>query len=203
MRRIALVIILSCLTLGLMAQRKIKVHYNGSAPTITDFTWAAFPSLNFEYEEETGDRPWKALQNAMERHRKGLQQEPGETLVIDSKNGYILFERTEDFDPGYVFRLEACYWNESDGRHKLIAFNDMASFTNGKPSLTETSYFYFFRYDNVTKRMVSCDPPGFEIDFCCTYELQRNGKNIDVKLWNQDGSAIQKLLKWNGKCFTY
>lgn len=203
MKRIALAIVVTCLTLSLMAQNGIKVNYKGSKPTVADFAWAAFYSLNHEDEDESGDRPWRILENAMERYSKGLPQEESEKLVIDSKNGYILFEKSNDEYVDYIFRLEVCFWNESDGKHKLIAFNDMASFVDGKPSVTETSNFCFYRYDNVTKRMVCCDPPGFEIDYSCTYELPRNGKDIIVTKWNDDCSTVRKVLKWNGKRFSY
>ena len=201
MKRIVSAIIFCCLTLSLMAQNGIKVNFKGSKPTITDFVWAAFPSLNYEDEEESGDRPWKALENALERHRKGLPQEEGETLTIDSKNGYILFEQVYDEVVNHVFRLEVCYWNESDGKHQLIAFNDLASLTDGSPCLTETSSFYFFRYNNATKRMVGCEPPGFEIEYGGIYELPRVGKDIIYTQWNEDGSTIKKILKWNGRKF--
>jgi hypothetical protein len=128
MKRIASAIILSCLSLSMMAQNGIKVNFKGSAPTVTDFAWAAFPSLNYEDEEETGDRPWEALKSALECYNKGLPQEKGETLTIDTKNGYIVWEYSSD-DYDHISRLEVCYWNEADGKHKLIAFNNMASFT--------------------------------------------------------------------------
>ena len=202
MRKIASAIIFICLALSLVAQNGVKVNFKGSKPTVTDFAWAAFPSLNYEDEDECGDRPWRALQNAMTRHSKGLPQEENEKLTIDTKNGYIVFECSND-EYDHIFRLEVCYWNEADGKHKLIAFNDMASFTGGSPCVTETSYMRFFRYDNATKRMVECDPPGFEIDYSCTYELPRSGKDIVVTQWNVDGSSKQKVLKWNGSRFSY
>lgn len=203
MRRIALAIILSCLTMSLMAQRGIKVSFKGSKPTVTDFAWAAFPSLNHEDEEECGDRPWGALENAMERHRKGLPQEKGEKLTIDSRNGYILFEQAGEEDEDHIFRLEVCYWNESDGKHKLIAFNNLASYVDGKPCFTEMSGIDFYRYDNATKRMVHCDPPGFEIEYGGIYELPRIGKDIIYTQWNDDGTTKQKKLRWNGRRFNY
>ena len=165
MRRIISLILFSCFTVSLLAQVGIKVNNNGSKPTVTDFIWAALPSLNFEDEEETGDRPWLAMKSAMEHYRKGLPQEEGDTLIIDSRNGYALYEQSREEDPDYIFRLEVCFWNESDGKHKLICFNNMASVMEGKPCITETSYVNFYRYDNATKRMVACDPPGFEIQF--------------------------------------
>ena len=201
MKTIVSAIILSCLTLSLMAQDGIKVNFKGSSPTITDFAWAAFPSLNYEDEEECGDRPWRALEHAMTRYSQGLPQENGVTLTIDSKNGYILFERSGEEYGDVIFRLEVCYWNESDGKHKLIIFNNMASYSEGRPIVTETSGIDFFRYDNATKRMVGCDAPGFEVDYRCIYELPRSGKDIISTLWNDDGSTEQTILKWDGSRF--
>lgn len=201
MKRIVSAIFISCLTMALMAQNGIKVNCKGSSPTVTDFAWAAFPSLNHEDEDESGDRPWIALQNAMTRHSKGLPQEQGETLTIDSKNGYILFECVYDEDADFISRLEVCYWNESDGKHKLIIFNDLASTSEGRPCVTETSSIYFYRYNNATKRMVACDAPGFEVDYGCIYELPRKGKDIICTLWNDDGTTQQTILKWDGKRF--
>lgn len=203
MRRIASAIILSCLTLSLMAQSGIKVNYKGSKPTVADFAWAAFPFLNYEDEEESGDRPWRVLENAMKRQSKGLAQGEGEKLIIDSKNGYILYEHAGDEDQDYIFRLEVCFWNESDGRHKLIAFNNMASYAEGRPSMTELSDIRFYRYDNNTKRMVACDPPGFTIEYSGTYSMPRVGKNIIFTHWNDDGSTTVKVLRWNGRRFSF
>ncbi len=201
MKRIASAIILTCLTLLMMAQDGIKVNFKGSSPTVTDFAWAAFPSLNYEDEDESGDRPWRALKNAMARHSKGLPQEEGVTLTIDSKNGYIVYELVDEEYGDYIFRLEVCYWNESDGKHKLIIFNDMASSIEGKPCMTETSGIDFFRYNNATKRMEACDAPEFEVDFRCIYELPRKGKDIICTRWNDDGTTQQMTLKWDGKQF--
>ncbi len=203
MKRIVSAIFFSCLTLSLMAQNGIKVSFKGSKPTVTDFTWAAFPSLNHEDEDESGDRPWKTLENAMKRNSKVLPQEEGENLTIDTKNGYILYEHVSDEHEDYIFRLEVCNWNESDGKHKLIAFNDLASCADGKPSITEVSNFVFYRYNNATKRMVRCDPPGFEIEYNGVYELPRIGKDIIFTQWNDDGTTKKKILKWNGRRFNH
>lgn len=81
------------------------------------------------------------------------------------------------------------------------AFNDLASTSDGKPLFTEVSGFDFYRYDNATKRMVSCDPPGFEIDYSGLYELPRSGKDIIFTQWNADGTTKRKVLKWNGRRF--
>ena len=139
----------------------------------------------------------------MKRYSKGLPLEKGEKLTIDPKNGYILYENSGYEDVDYIFRLEVCYWNESDGKHKLIAFNNMASYMEGRPSMTELSGMTFYRYNNATKRMVYCDPPGFEIDYSGTYELPRIGKNIIFNKWNVDGTTKRMVLKWNGRRFSH
>lgn len=201
MKRITSAIIFSCLILSMMAQDGFIVNCKGPAPTVIDFAWAALPSLNHEDEDESGDRPWKALESAMKRDSSGLPQEKGETLTIDSKNGYIVYERVDEEYGDFISRLEVCYWNESDGKHKLIAFNNMASYFEGRPCMTEMSGMSFYRYDNATKRMVGCDPPGFEIDYSCNYELPRKGKDIITTRWNDDGTTKQTILKWDGKRF--
>jgi hypothetical protein len=50
---------------------------------------------------------------------------------------------------------------------------------------------------------VACDPPGFEIDYGCTYELPRAGKDIVAIQWNVDGTSKRKVLKWNGRRFKH
>ena len=94
-----------------------------------------------------------------------------------------------------------CYWNESDGKHKLFAFNNMASFDEDGPIATETSGMYFYRYNNATKKMTYCYTPGFELDYQNTYALPRAGKDIVETKWNSDGTKTEKLLKWDGHKF--
>ena len=62
----------------------------------------------------------------------------------------------------------------------------------------------FFRYDNATKKMIVCDPPGFEVRYFDTsYALPRTGKDIIVTTWNDSGKKEERALKWNGHLFTY
>lgn len=55
-------------------------------------------------------------------------QEEGVTLTVDQKNGFVLYESRQD---EYLTRIELCYWNEADKKHKLIAYN-VACFMDGK-----------------------------------------------------------------------
>ena len=181
------------------AQDGIRVKYQGAKPTITDLAWAYVDYM--ANLEETGDKPSNAIRDAMIQERKGLPQEEGVTFIIDEKNGYLLYERVDD---SYVNRMEMCYWNEADGKHKLFAFNNLATFIDGRPAYTETSDLFFCRYNNATKKMVFCDAPGFEVDYNETsYALPRTGKHIVVTKWDENGNKIQEtILKWNGYRFS-
>lgn len=198
MKKTILLVALLVANLAAWAQDDIRVRYQGAKPTITDLAWAFCDYM--DNLEETGDRPSNAIMSAMIQQRKGIPQEEGETFIIDEKNGYILYERVDD---SYVNRMEMCYWNEADGKHKLFAFNNLATLMDGRPACTETSGLYFYRYNNATKKMVYCDPPGFEVDYSATYALPRTGKHIVVTKWDENGNKIKETtLKWNGRRFS-
>ena len=183
--------------LSLVAQDVIKVSSRGAKPTISDFAWAFVVAV--DNIEECGDKPSNAIKEAITRQRKGLPQEEGVTFVIDEKNGYIFYEHRYD---NVVHRMEMCYWNEADRKHKLFAFNNMGLFINGKPEYTETSGLTFWRYDNATGKMVYCDPPGFVVEYSAiSYSLPRIGKDITVTRWKDDGTTVDEKLKWNGRRF--
>ena len=197
MKRSSLAIILACCMMSMTAQDGIRVHYKGPHPTITDFAWVYFNDI--ENEEESGDRPALLVKEAWVRYQKGLPQEEGVKFTLDEKNGYVSYEQVID---DYTFRMEMCYWNENDGKHKLFAFNDMASFSQDGPLYSETSQLTFLRYDDSTRHMTYCDAPGFDVyDGNVTYSLPQTGKDIIVTRWNEDGSIVKTPLKWNGHKF--
>lgn len=199
MKKLSFTMIFACCVLAMVAQDVIRVNYRGAKPTISDFAWAYVVAV--DKIEECGDKPSNAIKEAMTRQRKGLPQEEDVTFVVDEKNGYILYEFKYDT---VVMRMEMCYWNEADGKHKLFAFNHMSTLSDGKPVLTETSGLTFYRYDNAKKKMTYCNPPGFEVEYYdTTYEFPRAGKNITVNKWNEDVIVEQKTLKWNGRRFSY
>ena len=197
MKRLSLAIILACCMMSMTAQDGIRVNYKGSHPTITDFAWAYFNDI--ENEEESGDRPALLVKEAWVRYQKGLPQEEGVKFILDEKNGYVSYEQEID---DYTIRMEMCYWNENDGKHKLFAFNDMASYSQDGPLYSETSQLTFLRYDDATRHMTYCDAPGFDVyDGNVTYSLPQTGKDIIVTRWNEDGSIVKTPLKWNGHKF--
>ena len=126
-------------------------------------------------------------------------------ILNDEKNGYILYESQ---DENNLFRAEMCYWNESDGKHKLIAIS-IACFTNGRHEPGQYDGLSFLRYNNATKRMADCDAPGFRVRYATdnldyiSYSLPRTGKNITETVWLKNGKTSKRVLKWNGRKFSY
>ena len=205
MKRLSLAIVLACCTLAVAAQEEgFRVNYQGARPTIKDFAKACIASmLNPEDEEECegeGLYLYESLQKAMVCQEKGQPLEKNETLTIDLKNGFLVYEQKYEEN---LYRIEMCYWNEADGKHKLFADNRW-SFENGILSMGQYDGLSFYRYDNATKKMSRCNTPGFDVEYLDkSYALPRTGKDITVTKWDNSGKKSEKTLKWNGHGFSY
>ncbi|MBQ7427397.1 MAG: hypothetical protein IJQ60_14465 [Prevotella sp.] len=204
MKRLSLAIFFACCMLAVAAQEDgFRVNYQGAKPTIKDFSKAYISSLlNPEDEEPEGDGlyMYESIQKAMVCQEKGQPLEKDKTLTIDLKNGFLVYEEKDDY---YVNRIEMCYWNEADGKHKLFACSRW-SFENGKAILGQYDGLSFYRYDNATKKMSRCNTPGFDVEYLNkSYALPRTGKDITVTTWEDNGKKTQKMLKWNGHRFSY
>ena len=202
MKRISLAIFLAFCTLALSAQEAIKVNYQGERPTISDFAWAILSVPDNDLEGEI-DESENAFKQAWIRYRKGQAQPKGTTLTVDQKNGFILFEsRYEE----QLLRIEMCYWNESDKKHKLVAYN-VGCYSNDLYSAGQFDGLVFYRYDNATKKLIFTDDTGFDVEYFTSdgarvsYDLPRSGKDIIVNYWHESGKK-QKTLKWDGRRFS-
>ncbi len=200
--------------LGLSAQETISVNFQGEKPNISDFAWAY---VNYELapaedeDEEEGEGFYNesigAVKNAMEKQRANKAQEPGVTLSIDQRNGFVLYE-WKDPDSSNRLRVEMCYWNESDGKHKLFACG-VYYFDGDKYSTGQFDGLTFYRYDNAAKTMTYADDLGFDVEYSTedgawvTYDLPRSGKNITVTYWYDNGSKKQKTLQFDGRRFSF
>ena len=205
MKRTLFAIILACCTLTMAAQEGgIRVKYQGAKPSISDFVNTYLNSRS-EGDDDCSDESFNAVQQAWNNKRAGKALRGGETLTIDSKNGFVLYESRYD---NQLLRVEMCYWNEADQKHKLFAYN-VACFTNGKYSPGQFDGLTFLRYDNATKRMSWCEAPGFdavmgnEDGSWISYSLPRTGKDITVTTWLKNGKQQQTTLKFNGRKFNY
>lgn len=208
MRRITFIFIFACCALALVAQDVIKVNFKGSKPTISDLAWAYLSDYVYdEDDDDCLDEVRSSVKNAWALYRKGAPLNEGEKLNVDNKNGYAIYEfRSEYESVEDLCQVEMCYWNESDGKHKLFAYN-VKCFTNGNYSPGQFDGLLFYRYNNATKKMTYYEMPGFtaslrtEDGAYITYSLPRTGKDIIVTLWYDNGAKKQKTLKWNGRRF--
>ena len=203
MKRITLAFVLAFITLTLSAQKPIQVKYQGAKPTVADFAWAILSAP--VDEDDCIDEMTNAVKQAWIRNRDGLPQEEGVTITIDSKNGFVLYEWK---DGQQMQKVEICYWNETDGKHKLIAWNAV-SFFDGRYSPGQYDALVFYRYDNTSKKMSLFHNPGFEVEYgtedgaWISYALPRSGKDITVSYWYENANTKQKVLKWNGSGFGF
>lgn len=208
MRRITFTFVFVCCALALVAQDVIKVNFKGSKPTISDLAWAYLSDYVYDEDgDDCLDEARSSVKHAWALYRKGAPLNEGAKLNVDNKNGYAIYESRSEYESVEdVFQVEMCYWNESDGKHKLFAYN-VKCFTNGKYSPGQFDGLLFYRYNNATKKMTYYEMPGFttslrtEDDAYITYSLPRTGKDIIVTLWYDNGTKKQKILKWNGRRF--
>lgn len=203
-RLLAVLAVLLC-TIGMQAQDAISVHYKGAHPTISDFVTAFVSSRDLADDDDCcSDESFNAMGYVWDQHLKGIPMGENQTLTVDEKNGYVLYESSYEYESVVdLLRIEMCYWNEADGKHKLFAYS-VWCFRNGKPALGQFDGLSFYRYDNATKMMTRCDPPGFEVKYYNTsYELPRTGKDIIVTTWDDGGKKEDRTLKWNGHRFGF
>lgn len=174
---------------------------NPTSPSIEDFITA----LLAEPEDELNGM----LSDAWQRYLTGQPAEKGGTMLVDKKNGFMSY--TVDYDEmypedafGMLLRVEMCYWNCADGKHKLVAQN-VVSTHNGKPALGQYDGMMFYLYDIKAHKLspVYSIIEDYEGDYeIITYELPQKGKNIKVHIHTSTG-VIDKLLVWDGYRFKF
>ena len=205
MKKLYLFLILAVGMLAATAQEVIKVNYKGAKPTIDDLAWA-YLSSDAGDDGDCIDESLHAAKYAYGQYRKGQPLGDEYRVTVDNKNGYALVEAI-DAEEGYTLKVEMCYWNEADGKHKLFACN-VAFFKNGVYDPGQFDGLSFMRYNNATRTMSYCDAPGFDARYATdeghllSYALPRSGKDIVVTTWHPTGPTM-KTLKWDGRRFKY
>lgn len=142
------------------AEFAVEVKFSGQKPGITDFVSAW---IGDEPEDElTG-----LLYEMWQSHLKNKPLDKNEKITVDAKNGYVCFEiNTPDEGDGYgegKTSVEMCYWNCSDGKHKVIA-KSVSQYQNGKAFLSEFGGISFAIYNNDTHKIVFTNGSGLGAD---------------------------------------
>lgn len=205
MKRKLMTLLLTFFTLAMSAQNEsIPVKYKGTAPNIGDFLVALLNDSDEDGDacESSFGECHGGIEDAWNRYKQGKAQKKNITFVVDLNNGYILYE---DKFGNSKMRIEICYWNESDNKHKIVA-TSMAYYTNGKYNPGQYDGISFLRYSNSTKKLTydsdfrSKFPYGGE-NYKIAYTLPRTGKDIIATSWYKNGTKKQKTIKWKGNGF--
>lgn len=179
----------------------IPVKFNGQRPVITDFVSAFLAPDDLGESLGGASDDWKDYQ-------KGRPLPKDRSFTVDVKNGYVRYDAEYHYEesPVYSKCIEFCYWNHSDGIHKVVAQNT-TDFQEGKPFMGQYSGVTFFLYDGKTKKMdvVYAGDLGIEIDFpdnteVVVYNLPRTGKTLECVLYTSTGKVTQRFT-WDGSKF--
>ena len=125
------------------------VKYQGQKPIINDF-------VNAYFGEEPEDELTGYLSDLWHRYLKNEPLDKNEKVTLDTKNGFASFEKVyppdEDDPEGSKILVEMCYWNSSDGNHKVFA-ESVQMFHGDRAVETEFSGVSFGIYNNTTHKM--------------------------------------------------
>ena len=176
------------------------VRYSGQRPTITDFVTAILS------QEEIGESLGEMKDN-WDLYVAGKPLPKDRSFLVDTKNGYMRYD-ARDVDRGIVYTsfIEFCYWNGSDGRHKVVAENTVC-FRDGVPFMGQFSGVSFYMYDGKTRRMEFTSDYDLGLDFdypddtnLIVNQLPRFGKTIKYEFGTSSGT-VTKSFTWNGRKF--
>ena len=177
----------------------ISVKFKGKSPNIKDFV-----SARFSDDEDLGEC-LSDIASSWELYQQGKPLDEGCSFIVDTANGFMRFDKK--YTEQDRKQMEMCYWNCSDGKHKLVAEN-IEAYDNGRQVNTECTGWQFFMYDARTHRMkpVSGDDLAFVYDF-----PQGNGNTVSITLPCQGKTVVltchtpsgefSKRLTWNGSKF--
>lgn len=121
-----------------------SVKLKGQKPTIVDF-------VNNYLSDAEGDLG-AHLSDMWDNYKAGKPQEKGMKVIVDVRNGYARFEENYT-DANELSVTEMCYWNCSDGKHKILAFSN-SLFADGKFVEGQYTGTVFWLYENSTRRLM-------------------------------------------------
>ena len=174
------------------------VTFKGQEPGISDFVTAIVSQEACgEFLGRIGDE-WR-------KYLKGQKYEG--RFMPDSKHGYLRFEEHfKDDGDEEICITDFCFWNCSDGRHKIVAEASTCS-VNGVPFDGQYSGLSIYVYDGKLRRMemVPLHEFGLEqpdINSMLTYTLPVEGKDIIATANDEEKGECRFVYEWNGNGFT-
>lgn len=206
MKRFLSFLLVSLVAVSVMAQyddgiESYRVVYKGKAPTISDFVSTILGM------EDCGE-VLGSFSDYWKRYQKGMKMPRNIILDVESKNGYIFYDQSYPDDDAHV-SVTTCYWNCSDGRHKLVG-QVITTFQNGRSVAGQYDGLTFYTYDSVTKRLKwtpivdVCGDEFNEIGLTDGTVISLPAEGKDISLWlNTSNGMKHYTLKWNGGGFDF
>ncbi len=177
-----------------LAQQSISVSYKGQRPVISDFVSAILS------QRELNEALYN-VHNNWDLRRAGQPLQRGAAFTVDEKNGFVRFDM--EYTPAERSWTEFCYWNCSDGKHKLVAVNTGHEL-RFKPVQTECTGLTFYRYDNQKHTLTPASAYDLGASIVVTpvvdYRLPRQGKDITAVI-NAKDKPVNIVMHWNGMKF--
>lgn len=103
-------------------------------------------------DDDPEDEYSNFLYQAWQKYKKHQPLDPGDEITVDPKNGYMQFvSHNPESDFTHIF--EVCYWNCSDGKRILVAYNGK-SFEGERLMLGQYDGLMFTYYNKATRKPV-------------------------------------------------
>ena len=135
------------------------------------------------------------------RRRLGQQLSEGATFSVDTQNGFVRYDIA--YSPSERSWTEFCFWNCSDGQHKLVGVNTGHEL-RFKTIQTECTGLSFYRYDNLTRTLTPASAYDLGASIIVTpvvdYYLPRQGKDIKAVI-NAKDKPVNIVMHWDGMKF--
>lgn len=190
------------------AAMAVEVKYAGQKPGIVDFVTAYYNQEAREQEIGLGED----MTDLWDKHLKNSALDEGEKVTVDAKNGFVSFEKTyagSDDKGSAQFKdvVEMCYWNCSDGKHKVFGVSE-TRYRDGK--VTVTGEIQLGLYNNDTHKIIfsvfewESEFSGIKTDVAnpiVSYALPRSGKNITATIHNSPSGELKVQFVWDGLQF--
>ncbi len=143
-----------------------------------------------------------ALSDAWQCYLAKKPQEPGVTITVDKRNGFMRYEHYYD-DSDYRISMEMCYWNYADRKHRLIAVS-IASLHNGVFMNGQFDGLSFFIQNMASNEIEATDAeelgldPFYGIDYMGTggYDAQKKMFFIESRSGERKYLTEEENREW-------
>ena len=142
------------------------LKFTGQKPTITDFVTYYIGEPDPPEEDDGLECGWICdFRDIWYKYRKNkpltTSEKWTEKVTVDAKNGYACLEAyfaLKEDNYKRDAKIEICYWNCSDGKHKVVAVSETCT-DNGKASGPAELFggFQLYLYNNTTHKITRAD----------------------------------------------